>query len=82
MEVFRLQGLQEKILGIFSRFMRPITKLFAMKLRRILEVFQEKDLGAFSRFIRPQTKLFATKFRRVVEVIRLQVYRKVLGTFS
>jgi len=29
----------EKLLGAFSRFMRPKTKQFAMKFRRILEVF-------------------------------------------
>ena len=35
LDVFRLQGLQEKILCTFSQFMRPKTKLFAVKLRRI-----------------------------------------------
>jgi len=29
----------EKIMGAFSRFMRPNAKLFAVKFRRILEVF-------------------------------------------
>jgi len=46
----------ENVLGAISRVMRPKTKLFAVKLRRILEVLrlhglQKKVLGAFSRFV-------------------------------
>jgi len=35
---FRLARFTEKVVGAFSRFMRPKAKLFAVKFRRILEV--------------------------------------------
>jgi len=41
---FRLSSLIKTVVGAFSRFMRPKTKLFAMKFRRILEVLCLQDL--------------------------------------
>jgi len=41
LDVVCLQGLQ-KVLGAISQFMCPKTKLFALKFRRILEVFTWK----------------------------------------
>jgi len=35
---FRLTNFAKNVLGAFSRFVRPKTKLFAVKFRRILEV--------------------------------------------
>jgi len=47
--------------------------LFAMKFRRILEVFSvpalKKVMGAFSRFLRPKMKLFAVVFRCILEIV-------------
>jgi len=34
----------EKVLGAYSRFLRPKTKLFAVKFRRILEVLRIQEL--------------------------------------
>jgi len=34
----------EKVLGAYSRFMRPKTKLFAVKFRRILDVLRLQGL--------------------------------------
>ena len=75
--------LYKKVLGVFSRFMRPKMKLFAMEFRHILEVLclrvLQKVLGAIPRFMRPKIKLFALKFRRILEVLCLWVLQKVLG---
>jgi len=38
LEILHLQ-VYKKVLGAISRFMRPKMKLFAVKFRRILEVF-------------------------------------------
>jgi len=67
----------EKVLGAISRVVRPKTKRFAVKFRRILEVlclarFIKKVLDAFSRFFRPKVKLFAGGFRRILDFLRLQ----------
>jgi len=67
----------EKALGAISRVVRPKTKRFAVKFRRILEVlclarFIKKVLDAFSRFFRPKVKLFAVGFTRILDVLRLQ----------
>ena len=35
----------KKVLGAFSRFVRPIMKLYAVKFRRILEVLQLQGSG-------------------------------------
>jgi len=61
--------------------MRPKTKRFVVKFRRILDVFltasfTEKVLGTIPRFVRPKTKLFEVKFRRILKVLRLQVLKK------
>ena len=61
--------------------MHPKTKLFAVKLRRILEVFrlqglQEKIPGAFSRFMRPKTKLLAMRLRCILDVLCSQHLQK------
>jgi len=68
-------------MGVFSRFLRPKMKLFAVEFRRILEIvtlpeFMKKVLGAFSRFMRPKTQLFAVAFRRILEVLWLQGLQK------
>jgi len=34
----------EKVLGVYSQFLHPKAKLFAMKFRRILEVLRIQDL--------------------------------------
>jgi len=78
---FRPMRFMKKVLDAFSRFMRPKTKLFSVKFRRILEVirlqrFAEKVLGAISQFIHSKTKLFPVKFRRIFEVICLQRSQK------
>jgi len=71
-----LASFAEKVLGAYSRFMRPKTKLFVVEFRRILEVFpcklHKKDMGAFSRFLRAKTELFAVKLRRILEVFALR----------
>jgi len=41
---YPLVRLTEKILGAISRIMRPKTKLFAVKFRRILEVLRLQGL--------------------------------------
>jgi len=41
---FRLARFVKKVLGAFSRFLRPKTKLFAVKFRRILEVLHPQGL--------------------------------------
>ena len=80
LKVLRLQCLKEKILGPFSRFMRPNTKLFAVKLTRCgstpLAFFTRKIMGTFSWFMRPKTKLFAVRWRRTLEALRLQGLQK------
>jgi len=65
----------------FFRFLRPKTKLFAVKVRRILEVLclqglQKKIPGAMSRNMCPKTKVFPVKFRRILEVFALQGLHK------
>jgi len=66
----------EKVVGAIPQFMRPKTKLFALKFRRILGVLclrvLQTILGAIPRFVRPKMKLFAVKFRHILEVLRLQ----------
>jgi len=66
----------EKVLGAIPRFVRPKTKLFAVKFRRILEVLCltrfMKKVDASSRFFRPKVKLFAVEFRRSLEVFSVQ----------
>jgi len=61
---------KEKVVGAIPQFLRPQTKLFALKFRRILEVLclqvLQKVLGAIPRFVRPKMKLFAVKFRRIL----------------
>jgi len=44
LEVFPLDGLQEKILGTFSRFMHAKAKLFTVMLKCIWEVFALQGL--------------------------------------
>jgi len=73
----------EKVVGAIPRFVRPKTKLFAVKFRRILEVlwlqgFTEKVLGAIPRFVCPKSKLFAVKLRRILEVLCLKDLQKRL----
>jgi len=85
-ESFRLTSFVKKVLRAFLRFMRPKTKLFAVKFRRILEVLclqdlQKKVLGAIPRFVRPKTKLFVVKFRCILEVLCLQVLKKLWAQF-
>jgi len=67
--------------------MRPKTKLFAVKFRRILDVlclqgFTKKVLGAIPRFVCPKMKLFAAKFRRILEVLCLEDLKKSSGCNS
>jgi len=64
-------------MGAFSRFMRPIMKLFAVEFQSHFASsphsrFTKKFLDAFSRFLRPKTKLFAVEFRCILEVLCLQ----------
>jgi len=72
-------------MGAFSRFLRPKSKLFAVKFRPILEVLclqglQKKVPGAMSRYMCPKTKVFPVKFRRILEVFALKVYTKSSGS--
>jgi len=74
--------LDKKVLGAFSQFVRPKTKLFALKFRRILEVLclqglQKKVLGAISRYMCPKTQRFAVKFRRILDVFALHALYKM-----
>jgi len=73
--------LDKKVLGAFSRFLRPKTKLFAVKFRRMLEVpcpqgLQKKVPDAMSRYMCRKTKVFTVKFRRILEVLALQGLHK------
>jgi len=73
-------------MGAFSRFMRPKTKLFAVKFRRILKFsaceLKKKVVGAIPRFVRPKTKLITVKFRRILEILCLQgLQKKVWAQF-
>jgi len=61
--------------------MRPKTKLFAVKFRRIFDVLylqglQKEVLGGMSGCMCPKTKRFAVKFRHILEVFALESYRK------
>jgi len=74
----------EKVVGAIPHFVRPKTKLLAVKFRRILEVFalqalQKIFLGAFLRFVHPKTRLFAVKIRRILGVLCLSLTEKVVG---
>ena len=71
----------KKVTGAFSRFLRPIMKLFVVDFRRILDVLliqglQKKFLLAFSRFLCRKMKLFAVEFMRILEVLCLQGLQK------
>jgi len=85
---FRLASLIIKVVGAFSRFLRPKTKLFVVKFRRILEILclqglQKKVLGAISQFIRPKTKLFAVYSSDAFwKVSACRIDKKGVGTFS
>jgi len=73
--------LDKNVLGAFSQFLRPKTKVFAVKFRCILEVLclqslQKKVPGAMSRYVCPKTKQFSEKFRRILEVFALQGLQK------
>ena len=56
-KVLPLQGLQKQIVGAFSRFMRPKSKLFAVH---------------FNDLYHPKAKLFAVMYIRIWEVFALQ----------
>jgi len=77
---FHLARLIKKVLGALTRFLRPKTKQFAVKFRRIGSSlparFTEKVLGACLRFMRPKAKLFTVKFRHNLEVLHLQGLQK------
>jgi len=73
--------LDKKVLSAFSPFLRPKTKLFAVKFRCILEVLclqslQRKVPGAMSRYMCPVTKWFSVMFRHILEVFALQGLQK------
>ena len=83
LEIFRLQ-VYKKVLGAFSRFMRPKMKLFAVTLRRILEVFVLQ--GLWRRFWAHFHDLCFQKwscFLRSSDAFRkfssCKVYKKILG---
>jgi len=63
---------------------RPKTKLFAVKFRRILDVFylqglQKKVPGGMSGYVCPKMKRFTVKFRRTLEVFAFQALQKKFG---
>jgi len=72
---FRLARFAEKGPGAFSWFLRPKTKLFAVELRRIFDVFVLHALykcsGCIFTIYASKTNLFAVKFRRILEVLCL-----------
>jgi len=66
----------EKVLGAISRIVRPKTKQFAVKFRRILEVlclarFVKKVLDAFSRFFCPKVTV-CRWVQTILDVLHLQ----------
>ena len=71
----------EKVLGAIPRFVCPKTKLFAVKLRHILEVICLQDLQRrlWVQFhdLCPKTKLFVVEFRRILKVLSLQILQKM-----
>ena len=84
---FRLSSFTKKVLGAFSRSMRPKTKLFAVELRRIpevlcLQVLQKKFWAYFPRFARPKTNLFAVKLRRILEVLCQDLQKRLCVQFN
>jgi len=73
----------EKVMGACSWFMRPKTKLFAVKFRRILEALrlqdlQKKVLGAISRFVCHANKHFYSWLQHFVK--KLWSYFTILHT--
>jgi len=77
--------LDKKVLGAFSRFLRPKTKLFAVKFRRILEVIclqglQKKVPGAMSRYMFPKMKLVPVKLAASWSCRLFKVYTKSSGS--
>jgi len=56
--------------------MRPKMKLFAVELKRILEVLCLRILQ--KKFVRPKTKLFAVKSRLILQILYLQYLQKRL----
>jgi len=77
-------NLTEKVVGAIPRFVRPKTKLFAVKIQMYFgsslpASFSEKVVGAIPRFMRPKTKLFAVKFRRILELSPFKLCEKRSG---
>ena len=71
---------KEKVVSAIPQFMRPKTKLFAVRFRRMLELSRfklyEKSSGRICRYMRPKMKLFAVKFIRILVLLCLQVLKK------
>ena len=83
----RFARFTKKVMGAFSRLMRPKTKLFlrssdAFRKFSLCEVYKKKFMAHYLEFLRPKMKLFAVEFRRVLEVFALQnLWRKFLAHF-
>jgi len=81
---------KKKVLGAFSRFLRPKTKGISREVQTYFgnslpASFTEKVIGKISRGVHPtpKTKRFAVKFRRILEVLCLARFiKKVLSAFS
>jgi len=68
------------VLGAFSRFLRPKTKVFPEVQTHFGSSLpassREKVLGEISRVVHPKTQRFAAKFRRTLEVLCLARFIK------
>ena len=87
LEVFAFQALQKKVLGAFSRFMRPKTKWFAVRFRRILEVFclqilQKKLWAQFHDLCVQKWSRLLRSSDAFWKFAPFKLYQKVLGAFS
>jgi len=81
LEILRLQVCSKKVLGAISRLMRPKMKLFAVKFRRILEVFAwwglwRKFWAHFHSLCVQKWSCLLRSYRRILKFSPYEVYEE------